>query len=136
MLRYLLDACILSEPSRPKPDPATIGRLARHEGTLATASVVWHELNFGVERLPDSARKRALRLYIREVVEATLPILPYDEKAAAWHAAARADLERRGLTVPFADGQVAAIAATNDLVLVTRNIEHFQAFDNLLVERW
>ena len=37
---------------------------------------------------------------------------------------------------PFADGQIAAVAVTNDLRLVTRNVADFALFDDLVVESW
>jgi predicted nucleic acid-binding protein len=39
-------------------------------------------------------------------------------------------------TIDDADGQVAAIAATSGLVLVTRNVEDFRWFTGLQVENW
>jgi len=36
-----------------------------------------------------------------------------------------------GLTPAFADGQIAAIATTQDLILVTRNERDYQPFANL-----
>src|SRR5436190_936997 len=64
------------------------------------------------------------------------PVLPYSGAAAAWHARERARLEAEGFPRPFADGQVAAIAATEDLVLVTRNVEDFAGYRRLRVESW
>ena len=40
-----------------------------------------------------------------------------------------------GLTPTFIDGQIAAISKTNNLILVTRNIEDFQTFD-IKIENW
>lgn len=73
---------------------------------------------------------------MRDVVGRTLPLLPYDAAAAAWHAAERARLEKRGRLPSFADGQIAAIAAVHGLVLVTRNGKDFRAFRDVEVERW
>ncbi len=134
--RYLLDTNILSEPRRPHPSPTVMAKLREHQEALATASIVWHELLFGIERLPRSRRKDALRRYLLEVIHPTLPILPYDERAAAWHAKARADLARKGITPPFADGQIAATAAVNNLVLVTQNQKDYAHFEGLEVEAW
>lgn len=102
---------------------------------MAIASVVWHELLFGCERLPASRKRRAIEDYLFEAV-ATLPILPYDEAAAQWHAAERARLVAGGKTPPFSDSQIAAIAKTNDLVLVTANRMHFELFEGLQIEDW
>ncbi|MGB3512606.1 MAG: hypothetical protein WBA93_25985 [Microcoleaceae cyanobacterium] len=39
-----------------------------------------------------------------------------------------------GKSPAFADGQVASIAFTNNLVLVTNNVSDFQDFDGLKIE--
>ncbi len=61
---------------------------------------------------------------------------PYDDVAATWHAGERARLERAGKPRPFADGQIAAIAAVNELVLVTRNVKDFKSFRGLELTDW
>ncbi|HZQ98784.1 MAG TPA: hypothetical protein VFC93_08205 [Chloroflexota bacterium] len=65
-----------------------------------------------------------------------MPILPYDEAAAGWHAMERARLAAHGRTLPFVDGQIAAIAQTNNLVLVTANAADFRDFAGLTIEDW
>jgi tRNA(fMet)-specific endonuclease VapC len=65
-----------------------------------------------------------------------MPVLDYDRDAADWHAAERARLAARGETPPFADGQIAAIARTHDLVLVTFNDADFRRFRELRVVTW
>jgi tRNA(fMet)-specific endonuclease VapC len=135
-LRFLLDTNIVSEPLRPAPDPAILGHLRRHRTEVAIPAIVWHELWFGCWRLPASARRTAIEHYLRHVVGPTLPILPYDARAAAWHSAERARLASLGHTPAFADGQIAAIAHTNDLILVTRNIADFVFFEGLRITSW
>lgn len=135
-LRYLLDTNVLSEPLRPIPNERVMQRLAAAGDTLATAAVVWHELRFGAARLEASTKRRTIEAYLDEVVKATVPILPYDEAAAGWHAAERARLVAAGRTPPFADGMIAAIAAVNVLVLVTGNVGDYAAFTGLVVENW
>jgi tRNA(fMet)-specific endonuclease VapC len=135
-LRFLLDTNVLSEAVRPEPDAATLKRLRRHDGELATCAPVWHELVFGVSRLAASRRRRALDRYLQEVVLATLPILPYDTAAALWHGRERARLERKGLAPSFVDGQIAAIARAHELTLVSRNAGDFRRFEGLVVADW
>jgi tRNA(fMet)-specific endonuclease VapC len=53
--------------------------------------------------------------------------LDYTTEAADWHAHERARLSQVGQTPPYADGQIAAIAAVNHLV-VTRNVTDFERF--------
>ncbi len=134
-LRYLLDTNVLSEAVRVRPNGAVLARLHEYRGEVATGTPVWHELLYGTRRLASSRRCRAIEHYLRTVLE-TVPILPYDVAAANWHAAERARLATAGATPPFVDGQIAAIASANDLVLVTRNTADFQLFAGLQIENW
>ncbi len=136
ILRYLLDTNILSEPLLAKPNAKVLAMLERRSAVLATAAPVWHELVFGCRRLPRSKKRRAIERFLKEVVAATMPILPYDESAASWHGAERARLAEAGRTPAFVDGQIAAIARQNKLTLVTGNQRDFQVFDGLRVENW
>jgi tRNA(fMet)-specific endonuclease VapC len=135
-LRFLLDTNILAEPLRPKPNDLILDRLKRHEEEIAIASVVWHEMWLGCYRLPISARRAAIEAYLTQVVAPGIPVLPYDREAAAWHARERARLAAAGRTPPFADGMIAAVARTNNLTLVTLNVDDFQSFDELQCVNW
>ena len=135
-LRYLLDTNVLSEPLRPHPSPHLMERLSGDAASAATAAPVWHELQFGASRMRPSKRRRLIESYLVDVVRATMPILPYDERAARWHAVERARLVAAGRTPPFVDGQIAAIAVVNGLVLVTANVADYEPFAGLTVENW
>lgn len=100
------------------------------------ASLIWHELLFGFERLPDSTKKKAIEVYFNDVIAGSLPVLPYNAREASWHASERARLTAIGKTPSFVDGQIAAIAAINDLILVTANISDYANFTDLRVENW
>ena len=136
MIRYLLDTNVVSEPTKPKPRPGVLRKLVEHEDEIAIPVIVWHELRYGLARLPQSRRRAAIASYIDNVVHATMPILDYDELAAELHAAERARLAARGYTPPFADSQIAAIAQVNDLTLVTFNDADFRRFEDLRMETW
>jgi tRNA(fMet)-specific endonuclease VapC len=135
-LRYLLDTNVVSEPLRATPRQGVIRKLRRHEDEIAIPSVVWHELQYGAERLPISRRRDIIVRYLLEVVLATMPILDYDRIAAEWHAKERARLAARGETPPFVDGQIAAVSRVNDLILVTFNEGDFRRFQGLRVLGW
>lgn len=132
----MLDTKILSEPIKSRPNARALAAIAAHDGELATCAMVWHELRFGVARLPESAKRRAIEAFLQEAVRPALPILPYDEEAAAWHARERARLERRGRPPSAADGQIAAIAHVNELILVTANVRDYRRFSGLRIEDW
>ncbi len=133
---YLLDTNVLSEPLRPAPNSGVLDGLRTHQAELAIPSVVWHELWYGCRRLAPSTRRSAIEAYLREVVARSLLILAYDDRAADWHAEERARLTAHGQTPPFADGQIAAIAAVNDLILVTANTADYRAFRGLRLADW
>jgi len=135
LLKFLLDTNILSEPIRPKPILHVLEKLEQHQNEIATATVVWHELLFGCQRLPVSSKRQKLEQYLYQTV-AKLPILPYTQEAAEWHAQERARLSLIGKIPPFVDGQIAAIAKVNDLIIVTANISDYQAFSGLIIENW
>lgn len=136
MSRFLLDTNILSEPIKLSPDQRVAERIIENIPAIAVAAVSFHELVFGCLQMPDSRRKRALDNYIQQNVVALLPILPYCETAAKWHAEERIRLQQIGKTSPYIDGQIASVAATHNLTLVTRNVKDFQYFQGLTIENW
>lgn len=135
-LVYLLDTNFVSEPLRPRPNAYVLERLRQHEAEIAIASVVWHELLYGASRLPVSTKRSAIEDYLNDVVAPAFPILPYDAQAALWHATERARLVRLGQPPSFADGQIAATAQVNNLIIVTANTPDFSMFQDLQVENW
>ena len=135
-LRYLLDTSIVSSPVSRTPTPGIIKKLEEHSHECAIAAPVWHELTFGSSRLPRGKRRTALENYLHDVVQTSFAILPYDEIAAEWHGRERARLEKLGRPAPYVDGQIAAIAHANGLVLVTVNTRDFARFRDLQLEDW
>ena len=149
-LRFLLDTNIVSVPMKTVKRPSEHQQdlldleleqsrveenLTIYEGTLAIASITWHEIAYGIDRKPPSKRKQEMHDYLHTVV-AAFSILPYDAQAAEWHARERVRLEKRGQSQSFVDGQIAAIAATRGLTLVTNNVRHFKNYAGLKVENW
>ncbi|MEO1404301.1 MAG: type II toxin-antitoxin system VapC family toxin [Cyanobacteria bacterium J06635_1] len=133
---FLLDTNILSEPTKPRPNAQVMHRMAENSGQLAIASVSYHEVMVGYLRLPQARKRREIEAYMRQSVEGVLMILPYCETAARWHAMERVRLRQAGKTPAYLDGQIAAIAAINNLTLVTRNTSDFQYFQDLKIANW
>jgi tRNA(fMet)-specific endonuclease VapC len=126
---------VLSEPIKSLPNQSVLDAIERYDGELATCAIVWHELQYGAARLAASKKREVIEAYL-ETIRGALPILPYDQEAAAWHARERARLGRRGRPPAAADGQIAAIARVNELVLVTANPRDFRRFEGLSIEDW
>ena len=136
MLKYLLDTNIVSEWMRPKPNAKILEHFKQHKDEIAIPAVGWHELWYGAVRLEPSRQRTGIEEFLEQVLLPTVPILPYDTRAAEWHAAERARLTRMGKTPPFADGQIAAIAYVNDLILVTLNIADYENFEGIELADW
>jgi tRNA(fMet)-specific endonuclease VapC len=105
-------------------------------GLTSIAAVIWHELLTGVSLLPASKRRTAFANFLQEQVMSIMPVLAYDQAAAEGHAQERARLTQMGLTPSLSDGQTAAVAAINNLILVTRNTADFAHFAGLRLENW
>lgn len=136
MSKYLIDTNILSEPLKPQPNRAVMDKMKLYFEEIAIASVTWHEILFGCYRLPSSKKRMRIEEYLKELVLPSIPILEYDQQAADWHASERARLTTIGQSPAFADGQIAAIAIANDLILVTNNISDYINFQHLKLENW
>ena len=136
MTRFLLDTSTVSAAMWKTPDPGVLAKLAAHGGACAISAQVWHELRYGVGRLARGKRRDVLTAFLQDVVSPTLPILPYDQRAAEWLADERVRLEKAGKHLAVVDGQIAAVAATNGIPVVTANIADFSGFKGLVVQNW
>lgn len=136
MMKYLLDTNILSEAIKITPNRSVLNMLERHRNEIVTAAPVWHELQYGCFRLPISRKRKIIESYLNDLLERHIIILPYERRAAEWHAGERSRLSSKGRTPSFVDGQIAAIANVNKLILVTRNISDFEFFSGLTVVNW
>jgi tRNA(fMet)-specific endonuclease VapC len=136
VIRFLLDTSTISAAMWKMPDPGVLAKLGEHGGECAISAQVWHELQYGVGRLARGKRRVILETFLREVVHPTLPILPYDERAAEWLAGERVRLEKAGKQIPVVDGQIASVAATNGIPVVTANLSDFSIFKGLAVQNW
>jgi tRNA(fMet)-specific endonuclease VapC len=134
-VRWLLDTNIVSELARERPSAEVMRRFAQHEHELALPAVVWHELLYGVARLPAGQRRELLSNFVEQVAGA-LPTLAYGAAVARVHAQLRADSAARGRVLSEPVAQIAATALAHGLTLVTRNGRDFEGIAGLRVENW
>lgn len=136
---YLLDTNIISEIVKFAPDFKVIKKIGEHSSDMAISVLTWHELVYGLERLPEGLRKKELSKYVYDDVEQSFPIINFTKKAAEIHAKIRSAIEESGYNLPYADTQIAATAIAEDMILVTRNSRHFSEIEekfSLKLESW
>ncbi|MFI3189953.1 twitching motility protein PilT [Crenothrix sp. D3] len=134
-LIYLLDTNTISEPLKEIPNQQVIEKIERYDAQIAIAAFVVYELIKGVYQLPDSKKRLKIFDYIESVL-IKFPVLPYTQEAANWHGQEAARLQTIGKSPPFIDAQIAAVAKTNNLILVTRNTTDFKNFSDLQLDNW
>lgn len=134
-LAFLLDTNVVSELSRQRPDPRAEKKIMENIALCALSAPTLEELAFGIARLPASPKQDMLSRWL-DGIASRLHILAYDENAALWLGRERARLSAKGITAPRTDGEIAAIAISNGLTLVTRNTADFKGFKGLKLENW
>lgn len=135
----ILDTNVVSEPLRPRPEPAVIGWLdAQPADSLYLTSISFAELLAGVEVLPAGRRREALEVALGAQVLSLFAgrILSFDETAARAFAHINRQAQAAGHPVSFADAAIAAIASTHAFSIATRNVRDFQGCGVDLINPW
>ncbi len=122
---YLVDANVLSEPTRPEPSGRVVEWLRAHERDLAVDPIVLGEIRFGIHLLPAGKRRRRLERWFGRGV-ASLLCLPWDAATGLRWAELLADLRRAGLAMSVKDSMIAATALAHRMTLATRNRKDFE----------
>lgn len=136
---YLLDTNIISELMRQSPNSKVINKTIEYENLCAISATTWNELLFGVNKMPSGKKRDLIFEDLFDDIQSNFPIIQYDNHAAWIHADIRSRLEEKGHPLDFQDTQIASIAVSNNMILVTRNTKHFEAIKEvspLLLENW
>ena len=124
-MRFLVDANVLSEPTKPAPDVNVIGWLRRYQGDLAIDPVILGELRFGILVLPAGRRRRKLESWF-DAVAKSLECVPWEAETGLRWAELLARLRSSGRAMPIKDSLVAATALVHRLTVATRNRIDFE----------
>ena len=131
-MRYMLDTDTASYSIRGS-FPALDARFAKVAARDMAISVITRaELLFGLEK---RGNPRGLARVVHAFLD-RMTILPWDNAAADTFAKVRAQLERQGTPIGFADTMIGAHALALKAVLVTNNLKHFQNVRGLRFENW
>jgi tRNA(fMet)-specific endonuclease VapC len=131
---YLFDTDIITNIFKRQPSPGLLAKLAKtpsraqHISTITVSEIV-----YGAWK---SSQPRRHLDNLEKILLPAVTILGFDSKAAYVCGSLRARLEREGKPLALADLQVAAIAMSRDLVLVSGNTRHFSRIPGLVWENW
>jgi predicted nucleic acid-binding protein len=119
-LKYLADANVLSEPTKPSPDPRAVAWLRKHERDIAVDPVILGELRFGILILPRGKKREALERWFDNGAGRILCV-PWDADTGLVWAELLARLRVTGKAMPIKDSLIAATAIVHGLAVATRN---------------
>lgn len=124
-MKFLVDANLLSEATKPSPDPRALTWLRNNEAQFAVTPVILGELEYGILLLPSGRKKKHLEHWFTQIRDTVLS-LDFDNSTAAAWARLLATLKSKGHAMPVKDSLIAASAITHNLAIATRNTRDFQ----------
>ena len=124
-MRFLVDANVLSEPTKAAPNPGVVDWLRKNERHIVVDPVILGAVRFGILRLPRGKRRARLEEWFDAGVQ-RLQCLPWEAETGLRWAALLARLRRSGRAMPIKDSLIAATALVHGLVVATRNRTDFE----------
>jgi predicted nucleic acid-binding protein len=131
--RYLVDANVLSEATKPAPDERVVEWLSRNERELAVDPIILGEIRFGILLLPRGRRRSRLERWFEDGVQ-RLQCIPWEASTGLRWAALLARLRTAGRAMPIKDSLIATTALAHELAVVTLNRRDFDAAGVVIVD--
>jgi tRNA(fMet)-specific endonuclease VapC len=138
-MSFLLDTCVISELVSKQPNPAVVQWVdSVDENMLFLTAITIGEITRGIEKLPDSSRKSALKDWLEDdlLIRFRDKILPIDTAVMLVWGQLAADLEMQGKPMPAIDSLIAATCLEGRLDLVTRNESDFVHSGVKVINPW
>ena len=124
-MRYLVDANVLSEPTKKLPDTKVVEWLRHNEPEIAVDPIILGELRFSILLLRNGRRRSSLERWFDAGVQ-RLRCLPWEAETGLRWAQLLATLRAAGRAMPIKDSLIAATALVHGLTIVTRNRVDFE----------
>ena len=136
MTGFLLDTNVVSELTKKSPDPGVIAFLSEQDN-LWLSPIVLHELEFGLQLLPQGSSRDRLRQTLSELIaEYEDQVLPVKRKEAEWAARLRAQAHLSGRVLHLGDALISGTAKSHNLSIATRNIGDFDGLNVDVLNPW
>ena len=124
-MMYLVDANVLSEATKPIPEPKVLDWLRRNEREIAVNPIILGEVRFGIEQMPQGRRRQRLEAWFDGGIE-KLTCIPFEAASGIRWAKLLAELRATGKQMPLQDSLIAATALVHGLTVATRDVRDFQ----------
>jgi predicted nucleic acid-binding protein len=138
-VKYLLDTCLISELIKKVPNPAVVCWLdEQDEQSLFLSILTIGELQKGISKLPDGARKDELQAWVEHDLTLRFMgrIIDIEKEAMLIWGRLQGESERRGESLPVMDSLIAATAKAHGLVVVTRNVKDIERCQVRVCNPW
>ena len=138
-MSFLLDTNVVSELTKPRPNPGVVVWLADvDEDSVFLSVITLTELRYGVERLAPGRRRKQLDWWLQQALPERFEgrIVPIDATVADACGKLMARTEASGRPIEARDAYIAATAQVYRLTLVTRNATHFETTVKSILTPW
>jgi len=131
---YIFDTDIYTNVMKKVPSEKLLNRLKKlPRRDQFTTTITIGEVYYGIMKA--SNRARLLKIF-ENVLLPRATILPFGFSAAKKYGAIRSFLEKQGTLLAHADLQIASIALSMKMTIITGNLKHFQRIPQLTAENW
>jgi predicted nucleic acid-binding protein len=124
-VKFLVDANVLCEATRPAPASRVIDWLRANESEVAVNPIVLGEIEYGILLLPPGKRRQRLQRWFEGGIQ-RMRTLDLDARTGSAWAGLLARLRRTGRAMPVKDSLIAASALAHGLSVATRNTRDFR----------
>lgn len=138
-MKYLLDTCIISELSKPKPDSQVAQWIeSQYEADFCLSVLTIGEIQKGITKLTDSKKKLALQEWLDQELKVRFEnrILEISGMVAQKWGEIQGDSEQQGKKMPVIDSFIAVTGLVHNVTVVTRNINNMIQSGVTLFNPW
>ena len=138
-MSYLIDTCCILELVKKKPNPNVLKWFAdQDELSMYLSVITFGELRKGIEKLPDSKKKKELNQWVKEDLNHRFKnrVLNINMEEVNRWGKILATAEKNGKPLPAIDSLIAATAQVHDLTVVTRNTQDMEGSGVEVINPW
>ncbi len=138
-MKYLLDTCVISEIIKPQADKNVISWMKNQdEESLYLSVLTFGEIEKGIEKSPDGAKKKKLQLWVEDDLKNRFEgrIVTINLDVSVKWGAIQGIAELQGKPMPTIDGLIAVSGLVHNCIVVTRNVSDMEQSTVELLNPW